>query len=215
MEARLGASEVPVYLIDLPELYDRPGVYADDQGDFPDNPQRAFALCQAALQVEKDYWLEGRYCPRSRLDGLRCFCLSQRRPTPKIFKCQESRSVLTIHNLQHQGVFSHKDFQSSGLPTAYWGMDGFEHNGALNLLKGGIQHADKITTVSPTYALEIRTPEYGCGLESSLQYRGADLIGILNGIDEAGWDPQKDTALPSRLFPHLPKRAKKLARRLY
>ena len=85
-----------------------------------------------------------------------------------------TRSVLTIHNLQHQGVFSHKDFQSSGLPTAYWGMDGFEHNGALNLLKGGIQHADKITTVSPTYALEIRTLNMGVGWNQA--YNTAVLI---------------------------------------
>ena len=208
MESRLGASEVPVYLIDLPELYDRPGVYSDDNGDFPDNPQRAFALCQAALQVGKvtgwkadiihaHDWMASAVSAYLNADQ------SQKSSSPR------TRSVLTIHNLQHQGVFSHKDFQSSGLPTAYWGMDGFEHNGALNLLKGGIQHADKITTVSPTYALEIRTPEYGCGLESSLQYRGADLIGILNGIDEEGWDPQKDTALPHPIIPTSPKVGKK------
>ena len=145
MESRLGASEVPVYLIDLPELYDRPGVYSDDHGDFPDNPQRAFALCQAALQVEKitgwkadiihaHDWMASAVSAYLNADQ------SRKSSSPR------TRSVLTIHNLQHQGVFSHKDFQSSGLPTAYWGMDGFEHNGALNLLKGGIQHADKTIT---------------------------------------------------------------------
>ena len=87
-------------------------------------------------------------------------------------------------------------------------MDGFEKDGSLNLLKGGIQHADKITTVSPTYASEIRTKEYGCGLEASLEYRGADLIGILNGIDESNWDPKEDSSLAKPISPSRPKSGK-------
>ena len=78
----------------------------------------------------------------------------------------------------------------------------------MNLLKGGIQHADKITTVSPTYAQEIRTEQFGHGLQGSLTYRGADLLGILNGIDEASWDPQKDPALPCPIHPDSPQSGK-------
>ena len=125
---------------------------------------------------------------------------------------RKAKSILTIHNLEHQGVFSFEDFENCGLPSDYWGVDGFEHNGQLNLLKGGIQHADKITTVSSTYAEEIRTTEYGCGLEESLKYRGADLLGIVNGIDEVSWDSQKDPALPHPINPARPARGKKLCK---
>ena len=78
----------------------------------------------------------------------------------------------------------------------------------MNLLKGGIQHADKITTVSPTYAQEIRTEQFGHGLQGSLTYRGADLLGILNGIDERSWDPQKDSAIPCPINPVSPQTGK-------
>lgn len=206
-ETRLGPSDVPAYLIDLPQFFDRDGIYADQGGDYRDNPQRAFALCQAALEVEfvtgwrphiihAHDWMAAPVC--AYVNAMK----SPRGKEPKI------RSVLTIHNLQHQGVFSYKDFVTSGLPDSHWGADGFEKDGALNLLKGGIQHADKITTVSPTYASEIRTMEYGCGLEKSLQYRGADLVGILNGIDLDSWDPQKDNSLPQPFSLNRPKAGK-------
>ncbi|MDA7823169.1 glycogen synthase GlgA [Opitutales bacterium] len=207
LESRLGASTVPVYLINSPELYDRDGVYADENGDFSDNPQRAFALCQAALEIERiTGWRADVFHAHDWMAAAVCGYVNA--ANEKKPKKNQTKSVLTIHNLQHQGVFSHPDFLSSGLPKTHWGMDGFEHEGALNLLKGGIQHADKITTVSPTYANEIRTAEYGCGLEASLQYRGADLIGILNGIDEFSWDPQKDSALTLPINPSRPKAGK-------
>ena len=123
------------------------------------------------------------------------------------------KSVLTIHNLEHQGVFSQRDFVLSGLPPEYSGIDGFEHQGSMNLLKGGIQHADKITTVSPTYASEVRTKAFGQGLEESLKYRGADLVGILNGIDQDSWNPQRDPALPSPIDPLDPSAGKKACKR--
>ena len=207
LESNLGSSGVPVYLMDIPELFDRSGVYSDENGDFPDNPQRAFALCQGALQtgditgwypevIHAHDWMAAPVCAYINAKN-------KKKPGQK-----RIRSVLTIHNLQHQGVFSYEDFQTSGLPDSFWGIDGFQHNGSLNLLKGGIQHADKITTVSPTYAEEIRSLEYGCNLEASLQYRGADLIGILNGIDEKAWDSQRDDALPTAINPLNPKEGK-------
>ncbi len=206
-QTNLGKSRVPVYLVDIPSFFDREGIYSDQKGDFPDNSQRAFALCQAAMQlagairwqpdiIHAHDWMAAPVCAyanavRSKSKGK-----------------TNLRTVLTIHNLQHQGVFSYDDFVTSGLPQSFWGMDGFEKNGSLNLLKGGIQHADKITTVSPSYASEIRTIEYGCGLEGSLQYRGADLVGILNGIDYEMWDPQRDDALPKPINPNRPKAGK-------
>ena len=101
--------------------------------------------------------------------------------------------------MEHQGVFPKETFLLSGLPKEFLGIEGFNHFNSMNLLKGGIQHADKITTVSPTYAGEIRTEEYGHGLNECLEYRGADLVGILNGIDEDAWNPKTDTALKEKL----------------
>ncbi len=206
-QAKLGDDNIPAYLIDLPHFFDRAGIYSDENGDFQDNAQRAFALCQAALELEKVIgwrphiihahdWMAAPVC--GYLNALQM----------ELPEASKIRSVLTIHNLQHQGVFSYEDFLSSGLPDSSWAMDGFEKDGSLNLLKGGIQNADKITTVSPTYAQEIRTPAYGCGLETSLQYRGADLIGILNGIDQGNWNPQKDNSLTHSISPSRPKAGK-------
>lgn len=207
LESYLGGSGVPVYLIDIPELFDRSGVYSDEKGDFPDNPQRAFALSQGALQIgEITGWHPEVIHAHDWMAAPVCAYVNAK--TKKKPDQKRIRSVLTIHNLQHQGVFSYEDFRTSGLPDSFWGIDGFEHNGSMNLLKGGIQHADKITTVSPTYAEEIRTPEYGCNLEASLQYRGADLIGILNGIDEKAWDSQSDDALPTAINPQSPREGK-------
>ena len=135
-ETSLANSNVTIYLLDLPEFYDRPGIYADKKGDFPDNPQRAFALCQAALQINKatDWqpdiihahdWMAAPVCAYLNLEKLK---------NPSL---QIPKSVLTIHNLQHQGVFDYEDFRSAGFPSSYWGMDSFEKDGSMNLLKGG------------------------------------------------------------------------------
>jgi len=211
-EAKLGNTDIPAYLIDLPELFDRAGIYSDENGDFPDNAQRAFALCQAALQLEDiSGWRPQVVHAHDWMAAPVCGYLN----AMQIDKPDASkiRSVLTIHNLQHQGVFSYDDFLGSGLPDSSWGMDGFEKDGSLNLLKGGIQNADKITTVSPTYAQEIRTSDYGCGLETSLRYRGADLIGILNGIDQHSWNPQKDPSIAHAISPSRPKAGKQACKK--
>ncbi len=107
-------------------------------------------------------------------------------------------SVMTIHNLLHQG-YCHKSLLGYlGLPGWLDSPAHLESVGGLNLMKGGLWHATKITTVSPTYAKEIRTPEFGCGLDELLRTRGADLIGIVNGIDGAEWNPATDKHLPAR-----------------
>ena len=206
--AQTEANGFTIYLLDIPTLYDRPGVYADSNGNYEDNALRSVALCQAAVQLDKIiHWTPDVFHAHDWMAAATSAYLNatikSQSPPP---------SVLTIHNLEHQGVFTHDDFLKSGLPRNYWGMDGFEHQGQFNLLKGGIQHANKITTVSPTYSQEIRTPEYGCDLEESLKYRGADIIGILNGIDESDWDPAKDSALSHSISPARPARGKKLCK---
>ena len=106
-----------------------------------------------------------------------------------------AKSVLTIHNLAFQGLFGAHTLRELGLPALAWAMDGVEYHGHLSFLKGGLQHTDHITTVSPTYAREIQTDTDGMGMAGLLRYRGAVLTGILNGIDTQQWNPAIDPAL--------------------
>ena len=101
-------------------------------------------------------------------------------------------SIMTIHNLQHQGYCSQPVLNYSGLPSTLFRQDGYESHGKVNMLKGSIYHSTKISTVSPSYAKEIQTSEYGCGLELVTRFRSPDLIGVINGIDTAEWDPSTD-----------------------
>ena len=205
-QTTLGSSGIPVYLIENSKLFDRTGIYADKDGDFKDNAERAFALSQSALACEKiTKWKPDIFHAHDWMAAPTCAYLNAAKQKNKELK---SGSVLTIHNLEHQGNFSYEDFLLSHLPSEYWGMAGFESNQRLNLLKGGIQHADKLTTVSPTYAQEIRSSTYGHGLENSLLYRAADLVGILNGIDERGWDPMNDPLIPAPINPAEPELGK-------
>ena len=209
-ETKLGNSDITLYLLENKFLFDRPGIYADKNGDYQDNPLRCFALCNAAMWIEKvTGWSPDIFHSHDWMAASLPAYLNANKSIKN-----KSRSVLTIHNLEHQGVFDEKFFSSSGLPSEFSGIEGFNHYNSMNLLKGGIQHADKITTVSPTYSEEIRTQHYGQGLEKCLQYRGADLIGILNGIDENSWNPETDPALEEKISlaePEYGKKANKIA----
>jgi len=112
-----------------------------------------------------------------------------------------SRSLLTIHNLAYQGVFAAEAFALTGLGKEHFAIDGLEFYGKTNLLKGGLVHADVLSTVSSSYAKEIQTAEFGCGLEGVLADRAADLHGILNGIDYSVWDPAVDPLIPANYTP--------------
>jgi starch synthase len=106
-------------------------------------------------------------------------------------------SVFTIHNLAYQGLFAHAEFAQLGLPSAFMRSHGLEYHGQLSFMKAGLTYARRITTVSPTYAREIATHEFGCGLDGVIRSRHGELSGILNGVDTAVWDPATDTALPA------------------
>ena len=150
---KLGKSEVPVYFIGNDGLFNRPGIYSDEKGDFPDNATRAFALSKAAVELEKSIdWEAEIFHAHDWMAAATCAIINASKSTFK----RKVGSVLTIHNLEHQGIFSYQDFLDSYLPPKYWGMEGFEHNGTLNLLKGGIQHATKLTTVSPLTPKKLR-----------------------------------------------------------
>jgi starch synthase len=188
------AENVRAVLVDRPELYDRDTIYGAGS-DYPDNPRRFAFLCRAALEyvlqsgeafdvLHAHDWQAGlapvylrtRYAGEPRLSGM--------------------TSIFTIHNLAYQGNFPPDWLGPLELGPEMMSVDALEFWGQISLLKGGIRFSDSITTVSPTYAREILTKEYGSGFEGVLATRAHDLHGILNGIDTDRWDPRRDPFLP-------------------
>jgi len=193
LQAVLPGTEVPILILDCPALYDRPGSpYQSPEGrDWPDNALRFGFLCQVGA------WLcDSQSTLNWRPDIVHCNDW-QSALIPALLQHQANpvtRSLMTIHNLAFQGNFEPQWVERLGLPMERFHMHGLEFYGQLSFLKAGINYADKITTVSNTYASEIQTPAFGCGMEGLLQHRRADLTGIVNGIDEE-WNPAKDPAL--------------------
>lgn len=193
------APRLHAYLIEAPGFYDRPGNPYEDASRRPhaDNARRFALLGWAAALLAQGldgYWrpelvhshdwhaaLAPAYLAFARFGGAR-------RPA----------SIFTIHNLAYQGLFAPSDFGGLGLPEAAFDVDGVEYHGQLSFMKGGLYYADRLTTVSPTYAEEIQTPEQGCGLDGLLRARGGVLHGILNAVDDAVWNPATDALLPQR-----------------
>jgi starch synthase len=174
----------------------RRGIYGEDGRDFPDNAERFTFLSRAALA------LPGATGGRPRIvhandwqTGLVPFLL--RREHAEDPHLARARTVFTIHNLAYQGVFPKDVVPHLGLPWDAFHLDGLEFYDQLSFLKAGLVFADALTTVSPTYAREIRTPEGGNGLDVLLRARAGDLHGILNGIDVAEWNPAADRHLPA------------------
>ena len=193
-EVPLGES-VRALLVHQPDLYDREHLYGSQDADYPDNARRFTVLVRAALEfvarrgvrvsvVHGHDWQAGLapvylktlYATHPVLGG-----------TPSVF---------TIHNVSYQGLFEAEWLPRLDLPWTCLSSDRLEYWGRISFLKGGINHAEAITTVSRTYAAEIQTPEFGCGFEGVLRQRAADLVGILNGIDTREWNPATDKFLP-------------------
>ena len=199
VEDRLGDG-VHVVLVDCPELFDRDHLYGAGDSDYPDNPRRFAVLVRAALEfairtgqrpdvVHSHDWqgglapvyLKTLYASHPALEGV--------------------PSVFTIHNLAYQGLFPPEWLQELDLGWDLFTIDELEYWGKLSLLKGGINFAELITTVSPSYAKEIQTPELGFGFDGILRRRARDLVGILNGIDTAAWNPLNDPHIPEPYGP--------------
>ncbi|MFZ9478614.1 MAG: glycogen synthase GlgA [Steroidobacteraceae bacterium] len=194
----LADSELPVYVIDAPYLYSREGgPYQDAAGrEWRDNLQR-FALLGwygahlAAGDADTRWQPQLLHCHDWHA-ALACTMLRLHPP-------RSSRTVFTVHNLAYQGRFDLGDFPLLGLPAhCLDGLNGIEFHGQLSFMKAGLVDADVISTVSPTYAREITTAEFGCGLEGVLRSRTDDLHGILNGVDPAVWNPATDPHIVSR-----------------
>jgi starch synthase len=187
-------SGLPVLLFDAPRLFGRAGgLYQDGDGcDWRDNHRRFAVFCHAAAQVaagEIAGWRADVVHANDWHTGLLPALLRKAGP-------QRPRSVFTIHNLSFQGNFPLQVLSDLGLPPEAATPEGIEFYGQLSFMKSGIRYADRLTTVSPTYANEILTPEHGCGLEGLLRSRAGDLTGILNGVDYDIWCPSKDAELP-------------------
>jgi starch synthase len=185
---------VPTYFVDCPPLFERPGIYTEDGAGYDDNPLRfaVFQLGARALAETLGPTILHCHDWHAALLPSLLHLRSGRRP-----RLAETRTILTVHNLQYQGECDRSLLSELGLPRALWHPAWAEHYGKLNALKAGILSADRVTTVSPTYANEIRTPAGGLGLDGPLRERGNDLRAILNGIDEAGADPANDPELPA------------------
>lgn len=195
-EGRAPGSDVPVYFIDHEVLYGRDGVYGTKaEPAFPDNLLRFGVLSRAALQACKllEWVPDVIHCHDwpSAVVPVYLYALESHGPLAM------AGTVLTIHNLGYQGVFPKEHYPALGLAWELFHGAGFEWGGAVNLLKAGLQTADLLTTVSPTYAAEIQTPALGGGLDGLLRRRAADLFGVLNGIDYEVWNPATDPHLPT------------------
>ena len=194
------AQDVKVVLVDRPELYDRDSIYGTG-GDYPDSPRRFAFLCRAALeyaaQVPEPFDIVHGHDWQA---GLAPVYLRTRYAAH--VKLRNMATVFTIHNLAYQGTYPRDWLAPLELGPDLMSMDTLEYWGQMSLLKGGIAFSDLISTVSPTYAKEIQTLEYGAGFEGILAARSKDVYGILNGIDTDRWDPRRDPFLPEPYDDH-------------
>jgi starch synthase len=192
-----GGANVTAYVLDAPTLYDRPGTPYEDASRRPyaDNARRFALLGWAAARLARG--LDPRWQPEvlhahDWHAGLAPAYLAFDTPAGG----RRVSSVFTVHNLAYQGIFPPSDFAGLGLPPAAFDVNGLEYHGQLSFMKAGLYFSDRLTTVSPTYAREIQTPEQGCGLDGLLRGRSGVLTGILNAVDDAVWDPGTDPLLP-------------------
>ncbi len=190
LRGQFPGTRVPLWLVDAPSMFDRDGgpYQGPDGRDWDDNAQRFTLFARACVELAT-----GRAVPGWQADAVHCNDW-QTGLIPALLQLEARRpaTVFTIHNLAYQGLFSFQTFQALHLPHSFWGMHAMEFHGQFSFIKGGLVYADRITTVSPTYAEEIKQPEYGYGLEGLLNHRAGVLSGILNGVDYQLWDPRHD-----------------------
>lgn len=195
LECRMPETGIPVLIVCYDKFFNRDGgPYQQENGqDWPDNPLRFGLLSFVAAWLGSDYnrqtW---------RPDLIHCNDW-QTGLTPAYLRFWPGRKppvIMTLHNLAYQGVYGKEWLAPLGLPPASFSMQGLEYYGNLSFLKSGCFYADRLTTVSPTYAREIQHEALGFGMHGLLHERRAVLTGILNGIDVAEWNPQADTHLP-------------------
>jgi starch synthase len=194
-EAPDPATGVPTYFVDCPPLFDRAGIYGDGATAYDDNPLR-FAIFQLGARMLAETLRPAPVLIHCHDWHAALLPALLQLPGQRLAPLHDVRTILTIHNLQYQGEGDRGLLAEVGLPRGLWHPAWAEHFDRLNPLKAGILSADRVTTVSPTYANEIRTPDHGLSLDGPLRERGADLSAILNGLD-ASADPATDPTLPA------------------
>ncbi len=188
------ADGLKVLALDAPHLYDRPGnpYLGPDGKDWPDNTRRFAALSAIGAAVARfglaDGWRPDLVHAHDWQAGLVPAYIAAGGEGP--------RTVFTVHNIAFQGLCGAHEFEQLGLPARFFTPAGLEYYGQCSFLKAGLTFSDRLTTVSPAYARELRTPEFGMGMNGVLSERASVLHGIVNGIDTEVWDPETDPALP-------------------
>lgn len=191
---------LPVHFIDNPFFFDRPGLYGDAAGDYPDNAARFGFFCRAVLHMLRSLdWRPEILHLNDWQTALIPVLLKNELEEEPFYNAMAS--VMTIHNLGYQGNFPPAALKTLGLGRALYTIDGLEFYHQVSLLKGGVLFADLLTTVSETYCGEIQTPEMGHGFDGILRSRRDKLYGVVNGLDTDLWDPSADPALPHRYSP--------------
>jgi starch synthase len=197
LRSKTPEADVPVYLVEQEQYFERDHLYSVDGKDYVDNCERFVFFSRAVLEairllnldvdvIHANDWQTGLVPAYLKIEY------------HNLPRYQQIASLFTIHNISYQGQFWHWDMLLTGLDWKYFNWHQMEFHGKLNILKTGMVFADSISTVSPRYALEIQGSPLGCGLEGVLQYRRDALSGILNGIDPKEWDPAADPHIAAR-----------------
>jgi len=186
-----------LHLVCREEFFDRKQPYWTGERDYDDNDARFTFFQKAAVEVLRltDFKADIVHCHDWQTGLLPVFLRDAERRHGVTLAL---KTVFTIHNIAYQGVFPKKSFALTNLPEEILTIDGIEYYDQMSMLKGGVMFADLVTTVSPQYAREIQTPEFGHGLDGVIRTRVEDLHGLLNGVDTAVWNPAKDMSLPAR-----------------
>jgi len=184
----LMAGVVPVHFIENDAYFKREQLYGTKAGDFPDNLERFSFFSKAVLELLKkeNFKPDVIHCNDWQTALIPVYLKAIYKDDPFY---SGIKTVFTIHNMAYQGVFAKDEYPKLGLGWEYFNIEGFEFYDKVNFMKAGLIFSDFITTVSPTYAKEIQTPEFGCKLEGVLSKRKENLAGILNGIDYDEWNP--------------------------
>lgn len=196
LEGRLPGGRVPVYLVAHEPSFGRAGLYGEGGKDYADNLERFTVFGRGALALPGLIgWTPDLLHCQDWQTGLVPVWL---REEPRPAGLEGTATLFTIHNLAYQGLFPPERLPATGLGPRVFTPKGIEFYGKVNVLKGGLVFADRLSTVSEQYAREIQTSEFGCGLEGVLRERAADLAGILNGVDYGAWDPSGDPHIAAR-----------------
>jgi starch synthase len=186
-----------VHLICREEFFDRRMPYGNGERDFEDNADRFLFFCKGVVETLRLADLQADVVHGHDWEAA-LLPLLLREAERRHGATLALKTLFTVHNIAYQGLFPRGVFARTNLPEELNNMDGLEYYEQVNFLKGGILFADRVTTVSPRYATEIQTPEFGCGLDGVVQTRADDIVGLLNGVDTAVWSPGIDALLPAR-----------------